>query len=428
MRPDPGLLVAALAGWTVLLLLLPKRGWRSIADRLRAAASGERSYVFGPPARTGGLESDYFERLLQLVRRELGRAVELGLPVYVAALAAELRGQSRRRQLEGEWHRSAAGLLLEHLEGRLDAGELSQQLHQTGQVPFAVKLTWEPPHQVLMPPMEWRLDWEQRLATASPGTSSEESRAATPSQEPHLLEVRTLGGLRLLAGEQDLTSGLLRRPVQSFVWLYLLVREIRKPGDRISRAALADELFTGLDPDQQRERLRKRLSEMHSLVPEPLAGRVQADGEYVSIDLSGCGLDAWQLLDLAKEAASAGELLPDGLADDVERILSAAREEFLPDWEEVERRATGARGVAGDLVREVRDSLAAAYVSLVSAIADSHLARRQPAKAIPHLEEALLRRPESEALALKLSAAYDQSGQPRAAARLREQHGLTEAS
>jgi hypothetical protein len=36
---------------------------------LRAAASGERSYVLGPPARTGGLESDYFERFLQRFRR-----------------------------------------------------------------------------------------------------------------------------------------------------------------------------------------------------------------------------------------------------------------------------------------------------------------------------------------------------------------------
>src|SRR5213082_2905447 len=253
-----------------------------------------------------------------------------------------------------------------------------------------------------MPPMEWRLDWEQRVATMTPALPPDESPAATPSEAPHLLEVRTLGGLRLLAGEQDLTAGLLRRPVQSFVWLYLLVREIRKPGDRISRAALADELFPGLDPDQQRERLRKRLSEMHSLVPEALAGRVQADGEYVSIDLTGCGLDARQMFDLAKEAGMAGELLPDGLLDEVERALPAAREEFLPDWEEVERRATGARGVAGDLVREVRNTLSQAHVGLVCALADGYLARRQPARAIPHLEEGLRRRPEAEALALKL--------------------------
>ena len=111
MRPDPGLLVAVLAVWTALLLFLPKRGWRSIPDRLRAAASGERSYVFGPPARTGGLESDYFERLLQLVRRELGRAVELGLPVYVAALAAaEFRkGRERRKRSIFRPRRAGAG-------------------------------------------------------------------------------------------------------------------------------------------------------------------------------------------------------------------------------------------------------------------------------------------------------------------------------
>jgi hypothetical protein len=64
-------------------------------------------------------------------------------------------------------------------------------------------------------------------------------------------------------------------------------------------------------------------------------------------------------------------------------MLPVAREEFLPDWEEVERRATGARGVARELVRDVRDTLSDAQIALVGAVADAYLVRRQPAKAIP---------------------------------------------
>lgn len=426
MQPDPQLIASALLLWATLVLLVPKRSWRTIGERLGTAARGERSYLFGPPARSGGLEPDYFERVLQLLRRELGRAIQLGLPVYAAAVAAETRGQTRRRLRASEWQASPSALLLEQLEGRLDKAEFRQRLHESRQLPVPEKLTWEPPQQVLMPPMQWRLEWEQQLSDGSAPESGDPPPGPAPA--PILLEIRTMGGLQLLAGDQDLTSALLRRPVQSFIWLYLLVRETRTPGGRISRAALSDELFAGLDPDQQRERLRKRLSEMHTLVPEPLARCVRSEGEHVSIDLEGCGLDARRLLDLARESSAAGDLLPDGLLSEIERALPVGTEEFLPDWEEVERRATGGRGVAGDLVREVRESLAGAYLSLVSALAVAYGARRQPAKAIPHLEEAVRRRPEAEAVALKLAEAYEQTGQPRLAGRLRSERGLTEAS
>ncbi len=60
----------------------------------------------------------------------------------------------------------------------------------------------------------------------------------------------------------------------------------------------------------------------------------------------------------------------------------------------------------------------------MGALASNHMARQQPRKAIPLLEQALERQPDREDLARKLLAAYLESGQPARAAELQKDHAL----
>jgi hypothetical protein len=203
---------------------------------------------------------------------------------------------------------------------------------------------------------------------------------------------------------------------------------VRKPGDRVTRAAFADMLFPGVVRDQRRK-LSRRLSELknHDL-PKPLAQRIRVDGEFVSLDLAGCDSDVGWLLTVASEIVAAGGLLSDGLCESAEKARRLAAEEFLPGWEEVERRGTGGGSGMTDVVEDVRDRVVTARMAILDALAEARLVRQQPGEAIPYLEEALRCRPERAQLARKLADVHERSGQPQRAAAIRQEYGLNEAS
>ena len=84
----------------------------------------------------------------------------------------------------------------------------------------------------------------------------------------------------------------------------------------------------------------------------------------------------------------------------------------------------GARGAAGDLVRQLRQRAETARIDLMGALAANHIARLEPSRAIPLLEQALERQPDREDLARKLRAAYLETGQMARAAELQRDHAL----
>ncbi len=145
-------------------------------------------------------------------------------------------------------------------------------------------------------------------------------------------------------------------------------------------------------------RLRDRLSDLLAELPPPLKLPIMVEDEFLRFDLGTCSVDLVTLVELARECAGREGLLPEVLAAEVEAALLAADGEFLPGWDEIEREVTGGRGTAGDVVRDVRDRAEVARVALLSALARNHLARRDPARAIPLLEQALERRPDREDL------------------------------
>jgi hypothetical protein len=156
-------------------------------------------------------------------------------------------------------------------------------------------------------------------------------------------------------------------------------------------------------------------------------GRIQADGEYVRLDVAGCAIDVLHVFDLAQRVRSIpdGHLTQESL-DEMDGMLSRAAEEFLPDWEETEQRGGSSESGASEVVMDVRGMVADAYVTLAAALADAYHGRRQSDRAIAYLMDALRRRPERVELARRLVRVYDQAGLARRAAELRAEYGIDE--
>jgi hypothetical protein len=237
------------------------------------------------------------------------------------------------------------------------------------------------------------------------------------------LRIETLGVCRIRDSDRDLTHSLLRRPVERFLMLYLLAREARARGDRITRYALGEELFPGIEPSRRGARLRHHLSLLPRLSPA-LDARLRRTGAYIWLDLSGADFDVRRLLDLRSRMDGCSRPPAESMERELEAALPLARREFLPGWEDVEDCLTGARGVAGGVVNAVRVEVEAACSAILTALADASLARYEPGPAIRLLKDALHRAPDPGEVAPKLADAYEQAGRYTHAARLRDEYGV----
>ena len=248
----------------------------------------------------------------------------------------------------------------------------------------------------------------------------------SPAMPPDYLGIDTLGRLGLRHDGQDFGPELMKRPVIAFIWLYLLLRSLTGPKDRVMRADLADELTPGMPPEKQRTRLRNRLSNMlNGTLPAPLAARMVVDhDESVRLDLTQCSIDLLRLEKMAAECVAKEGMLSPDLVDDAAALLDESAGEFLPGWEQLENAVNGARGAAGELVRQLRQRAETARIDLMGALAANYLARQEPSRAIPLLEQALERQPDREDLARKLRTAYLATGQMARAADLGRDHAL----
>jgi plasmid stability protein len=174
---------------------------------------------------------------------------------------------------------------------------------------------------------------------------------------------------------------------------------------------LAEEAFPGIDPEQQRGRLRGRLSDLQHDLPGVLADRVKVDGDLLRLDVETADFDVAQLRHTADELAAGSGLLTDAGIKAIEVGIASYAGDYLPIWDEVERQTTGGRGSAGDLVRAVRTFADDVHTQLLVRLARHHEARHDSPQTIPLLEEVLRRRPEREDVAQILAAAYRDTGQ-----------------
>jgi DNA-binding SARP family transcriptional activator len=456
MRLDLSDLASVLLVLAALAVVLPKRDWRSIPARLRETRSGERRYLFGPPDRTGVLSSDLRVRTLQRLLGELRRGFGLGIPVLVAAWYAEIDGAEARRRRDAVWRESKQGLLLRHLAGEMTEPELHERLRQRGYLLPAPELTLPQARTFTMPPMRWRLEWEQRLKemeaeadqrwageaasadatqTAAPpeiapreATASATGSAHVPGERPApLMEIHTMGEIRLLIDGRDVAPELLHSPALAFTVLYLLAWEVRRPGDRVTREFFGEETFRGQPPPARRRGVSHRLTNLRRDFPR-LRSRIRTEGEYLGFDSAGCDIDVCWVFKVARQVKAAGGVLSSGLREDAQRALDLASREFLPRWENIESKGTLGGSGAAEVVADVRDQVVAARLDILGGLADAALAQQQLDDAVSHLEEALRLRPERAALARRLADLYERNGQPQRAARLRAEYGIDEAS
>src|ERR1700731_926480 len=121
--------LSLLAICVLFVLLVPKRGVNSLAERLRATAQGHRVYVFAPPAELG-------RGFAMSGMAEGIRLTQLGLPVYLLCLWAEARGRRCR---------------------------LAMPPSTTSLLPPTPKAHPPVRREYVLPPMAWRREWEATL-------------------------------------------------------------------------------------------------------------------------------------------------------------------------------------------------------------------------------------------------------------------------
>jgi len=364
--------VSLLAIWLLFVLLAPKRAVNSLAERLRATVQGHRVYVFAPPAELG-------QGFAMSGLGEGIRLTQLGLPVYLLCLWAEARGRRRR---------------------------LAMPPSMTSPLPPAPKAHPPARREYVLPPMAWRREWEATLLLRSHQASGK-----LPQPSSSALTIRSLGTLQLVYAGEDLTARLLRAPTLSFIWLFLLTHAAARPRETVHRQVLAEEAFPGIDAEQQRGRLRGRISDLQHDLPAVLADRVKVDGDLLRLDLETAEFDVARLRDTADDLAAGNGLLSDAGIKAIEAGIAAYAGQYLPIWDEVERQTTGGRGSAGDLVRAVRTLTDDLHMQLLVRLARHYQARRDSPQAIPLLEEVLRSRPEREDVAQLLIAEYRDTGQ-----------------
>jgi DNA-binding SARP family transcriptional activator len=376
------IMLSLLAIWLLFVLLVPKRAVNLLADRFRATAQGHRVYVFAPPADLG-------RGLAMSGLGEGVRLIQVGLPVYLLCLWVEARGRRRR---------------------------LAMPPSTTSPLPPTPKAHPPVRREYVLPPMAWRREWEATLLSRSalaggPAAPATPTYPELPPQLSAPLTIRSLGNLQLVYAGEDLTARLLRAPTLCFIWLFLLTHAAARPRSAVHRQVLAEEAFPGIDPDQQRGRLRGRLSDLQHDLPGVLADRVKIDGDLLRLDVETAEFDVTRLRHTADELAAGSGLLTDAGIKAIEAGIALYAGKYLPIWDEVERQTTGGRGSAGDLVRAVRTLTEDLHMQLLVRLARHYQARRDSPQAIPLLEEVLRSRPEREDVAQLLIAEYRDTGQ-----------------
>lgn len=412
--------------WIVLCLaalhlVLPKRSWRQIGPRLREVRIGRRRHVFGPPTLVSASSASQgtFALLRHRFAAEWRRLLELGVVGWILALAAEEQGRRRRQELLSQWRLAPAGLVFEHLSGGIDADRVEGAVAKQG-CALAPKAMRQVRPTVVVPAIAWLRESRRPVPVDALDAAGEREAGETAGPQ-----VQTLGLLRITTAVEDLTTDLLKRPTLAFLWQYLLVRALLNPRAGVTRDAIADELYAGVDPSQQRKRLSHRLYDFQKLLKPELVATVIVGELDLRFDLDSCDVDVARILGLAEQVREAEGLLGHSAFKAINDLLPTASAEFLPDWEDLEQTVTGGRGTSGDLVRQVRQRLEDSRITLLVALGEHHLSARNPGQAVLALEEAYELRPDRVDVVSKLIDALEAAGQGTRAKELRGRSQLT---
>jgi len=261
-----------------------------------------------------------------------------------------------------------------------------------------------------------------RPVTPSNGDAHPESQQVFPGA----LFIVAIGQINLTLPWKDLTPDLMRRPVLGFIWLYLYAREMRKAGDRLTRSSLIDEVAHGIaDP---RGRLRGYLRDLSHL-PAPLGAMIKVEDELIGFDLLGQETDLDELRDSVEHMQQGGSTVPDSEIDHAQELLRDMGDGlFLPGFEDMEKRVTKGRGIAGQVVAEVRAQVLRLRADLAVATANVLLDRGRPDDASAVLDPIVAGSEDRDDVVRTLITALRESGQHNRAAEIRRRYTVGQES
>jgi hypothetical protein len=232
-----------------------------------------------------------------------------------------------------------------------------------------------------------------------------------PEAEPdRRVVIRTMGEFAVTHGGVDHAPALRRRPLQAFLWLYLLVLALEGERRQPTRHAVAEEVYPGLHASTQDERMRSLLRQRKTTLPAAIADLVRDDGKTLAFDLDSSVVDAHQLLVAAEACKTDPELRSDDLKVGVAQTLDKVHGRFLDFWEELAGQATGGHGETEALVAGLRSRLDLARTDLLLTQGRNALWRREPGAAVEPLKIARALRPERDDTAAALIEAYEAAG------------------
>ncbi len=265
------------------------------------------------------------------------------------------------------------------------------------------------------------------ISAAEPALEPASDRLPVPEAVPAAgPSLRTIGRIQLMTSAGDVTAGLIGKPVIGFLWLYLLARSVRHDGDRLLRSSITDEVAHGVsDP---RGRLRGYLRDL-SRLPLPFGSMVKVDEELIGFDLGTCDADFVRLREVALSLRQATGQLDDNSLRAAQLVLQELGDgEFLPGFDDIEKRATAGRGVAGQLVAEVRSQIDTLRSDVADVVGKALLDRGQASLAVSLLEPIVARSEERDDLARTLVNALRESGQHARAAEIRRRFAVGQES
>jgi ATP/maltotriose-dependent transcriptional regulator MalT/DNA-binding SARP family transcriptional activator len=229
--------------------------------------------------------------------------------------------------------------------------------------------------------------------------------AAVPALEPEQVEIRTLGGFRVLREGQPVPTADWRSRKARDLLKFLLARG----GRRIPRELLMETLWPGEDPAKLGNRLSVALSIARAVLdPERKFDAehfLRADKEAVELDVSHVAVDAQRFLRLADAGLAARR---DG-APEAADLLIDAESLYAGDFLEED--------VYEDWTVSFREQLRAAYVNVARALAEDARAGSAYDTAHRYYLRVLEQDPLDERAHLDLASTLGDAGRPAEARR-----------
>jgi thioredoxin-like negative regulator of GroEL len=156
---------------------------------------------------------------------------------------------------------------------------------------------------------------------------------------------------------------------------------------------------------------------------------VRVDDEMIGFDLGDCDADFARLRRIAVRIRQSNGHIDDASLSEAHALLQELGDgEFMPGFEDMEKRVTQGRGVAGQVVAEVRVQIDGTRADVADAVAKTLLDRGEPAQAVALLEPIVARSEERDDLARTLINALRESGQHKRAAEIRRRFATGQES